>query len=152
MSALVSTIEIGRSPDEVFAYVTDPARFVAWQHNVVNGRLVGDGPARVGTKCITSRRIGFATRDITSEITAISPPRTWTVQGLDGPIRAVVNVAVDPIDSGARSRVTIAIDFEGRGIGRILVPLFIRREARREMPSNLSRLKRQLEGLVHAAG
>jgi hypothetical protein len=56
MSALVSTIEIGRPPEKVFSYVTDPARFVAWQHNVVNGRLVGDGPARVGTKCITTRR------------------------------------------------------------------------------------------------
>jgi hypothetical protein len=44
-----------------------------------------------------------------------------------------------------RSRLTIAVDFEGHGIGRILVPLLVRPEARREMPDNLARLKRRLE-------
>jgi len=32
-----------------------------------------------------------------------------------------------------RSRLTIAVDFEGHGIGELLVPLFIRREARKEI-------------------
>jgi uncharacterized protein YndB with AHSA1/START domain len=27
----VSSVEIHRPPDEVFAYVTDPARFAEWQ-------------------------------------------------------------------------------------------------------------------------
>jgi hypothetical protein len=41
--------------------------------------------------------------------------------------------------------VTIEIDFEGHGIGRLLVPLFVRGDARREMPDNLRRLKERLE-------
>jgi uncharacterized protein YndB with AHSA1/START domain len=31
MAPLVSTIEIARPQDEVFAYVTDPTTFVEWQ-------------------------------------------------------------------------------------------------------------------------
>jgi hypothetical protein len=44
------------------------------------------------------------------------------------------------------SRITIAIDFEGRGIGTILVLLLVRRAARKEMPAKLAPLKRRLEG------
>ncbi len=61
----------------------------------------------------------------TSEITAINPPRTWTVHGIDGPLRATVNVTVEPLEDTARSRVTIALDFEGHGIGKLLVPLAV---------------------------
>jgi hypothetical protein len=40
---------------------------------------------------------------------------------------------------------TIAVDFEGHGIGKLLVPLLVRREAQKEMPANLARLKEHLE-------
>ena len=66
------------------------------------------------------------------------------MRGIDGPIRAVVEVTVEPITE-ARSRVTIAVDFDGHGIGKLLVPLVVRREARKEMPANLAALKGRLE-------
>jgi hypothetical protein len=78
-------------------------------------------------------------------ITELSTPRSWAVHGIDGPIRAIVSVTVEPLDEDARSRVTIAVDFEGHGIGRLLVPLVVRRQARREMPANCERLKARLE-------
>ncbi|MGW1800294.1 SRPBCC family protein [Streptomyces sp. NPDC001984] len=108
-----------------------------------------DGPATpaVGARCLTTRRIGFTDRQITSELTHFDPPRTWGVRGIDGPIRATVDVTVEPLTS-ARSRLTIDVDFEGHGIGKILVPLMVRREARKEMPANRSALKQRLEGQV----
>jgi hypothetical protein len=93
---------------------------------------------------LTTRRIGGANRPSTSELTHIDPPRTWGVHGIDGPIRATVDLTVEPV-SDTRSRLTIAVDFEGHGIGKILVPLMVRREAQKEMPANLAALKRQLE-------
>jgi uncharacterized protein YndB with AHSA1/START domain len=150
MSLVVSAIEIARPPDEVYSYVTDPSRFVTWQDNIVSGQMDGDQPPGVGAKCITTRRIAFAERRITSEITAINPPRSWAIRGIDGPIRAIVQVTVDPLNGSTRSRVTIALDFEGHGIGRLLVPLFVRREARREMPMNMKRLKERLESRTSA--
>ncbi|MGY1808275.1 hypothetical protein ACI8AF_12975 [Blastococcus sp. SYSU D00669] len=72
------------------------------------------------------------------------PPTSWQVRGLDGPIRALVDVTVVPLGA-ERSRLTIAVDFEGHGIGRVLVPLVVRREARKEMPANLAALRQVLE-------
>lgn len=58
---------------------------------------------------------------------------------------AIVNVTVAPVNGGTGSRVTISLDFKGHGVGTLLVPLFVRREARREMPKNMRRLKERLE-------
>lgn len=146
MPTLSTAIEVSRSPEEVFAYVTDPAKFSEWQANVVSGHMDKSSSNQVGARCITNRRIGFTERTVTSEITHVDPPRQWGVRGVDGPIRATVDVAVDPIDDGRASRVTINIDFQGHGIGKLLVPLVVGPQARREMPANLERLKHRVEG------
>jgi uncharacterized protein YndB with AHSA1/START domain len=145
MAPLVSNIEIARPQDEVFAYVTDPSTFSEWQAGVVGGSMEGGKSPGVGSKCTTTRRIGGAERAVTSEITKIDPPASWVVHGIDGPIRAIVGVTIEPLNGNTQSRVTIAVDFEGHGIGTLLVPLVVRRQARNEMPTNVQRLKEQLE-------
>ena len=148
MPPIVASAEIDRPADEVFAYATDPTRFREWQKGVVDGHM--DSPAggthtpAVGARCVTTRRIGGASRPSTSELVHIDPPRTWGVRGTDGPIRAAVDVLVEPL-TGSRSRLTISVDFTGRGIGKILVPLMVRREARKEMPGNMAALKQRME-------
>ena len=146
MAPIVTSAEIDRPADEVFTYATDPARFSEWQQGVIDGHMDGpaDGTPAVGAKCVTTRRIGGANRPSTSELTHIDPPKTWGVQGKDGPIRATVEVRVEPL-TDARSRLTISVDFTGTGIGKILVPLMVRREARKEMPVNMATLKKRIE-------
>jgi uncharacterized protein YndB with AHSA1/START domain len=148
MPAIVASTEVERPAAEVFAYATDPARFSEWQKGVMDGHMDGPGngtqaPA-VGARCVTTRHIGGANRPATSELVHIDPPRTWGVRGLDGPIGAAVDVVVQPV-TDARSRLTISVDFSGRGIGKVLVPLVVRPQARKEMPDNLAALKRRME-------
>jgi uncharacterized protein YndB with AHSA1/START domain len=146
MPPVVTSAEIERPAAEVFAYATDPTRFKKWQKGVVDGHMDGpaDGTPAVGAKCVTTRRIGGASRPSMSELVQIDPPRAWGVRGTDGPIRAAVDVLVEPV-TGSRSRLTITVDFTGHGIGKILVPLMVRREARKEMPDNIAALKRLIE-------
>ena len=68
------------------------------------------------------------------------------VRGLDGPVRGNVTGRIEPLDDGTRSRVTIELELEGHGIGKLLLPLFVQRKAQEEMPRNMQRLKEQLEG------
>jgi uncharacterized protein YndB with AHSA1/START domain len=145
MPPITVSTEVDRPAEDVFAYATDPARFSEWQSGVVDGRMDRPGTPAVGARCLTTRRIGFAERQSTSEVAHVDPPRTWGVRGIDGPIRALVDVTVEPL-TAQRSRLTISVDFEGHGIGRALVPLVVRREAQKEMPANVAALKRRLEG------
>lgn len=138
------SIEIERPAADMFTYATDPSRFHEWQRGVVSGSMESkDGPA-VGDHCLTTRRIGGAERPSTSELVLLDPPHAWAVRGIDGPIRAKVAVSVVPL-TDQRSRLTIAVDFVGHGIGKILVPLVVRRQARAEMPGNIAKLKERLE-------
>jgi uncharacterized protein YndB with AHSA1/START domain len=144
MAPIRTSIEISRPAEDVFAYVTDPRTFPEWQRGVVSGHM--DGAAtRVGSRCTTVRRIGGRDREVTTELTAYDPPRRWADRGIEGPIRAVVVVTVEPLADRSRSRVTIEVDFIGRGIGGVLVPLVVRRQAARENPDSMRRLKQRLE-------
>jgi hypothetical protein len=138
------TIDVERPASEVFAYATDPTKFHEWQQGVVSGKLESSGTPAVGDRCLTVRRIGGAERPSTSELVRFDPPRAWSVRGIDGPIRARVDVTVEPL-SESQSRLCIGVDFDGHGIGRVLVPLVVRRQARAEMPGNLVRLKEHVE-------
>jgi hypothetical protein len=127
-SPITVSADIDRPAHDVFAYATDPSRFAEWQKGVVSGHLEADGSPSVGDRCVTVRRIGFANRPSTSELVRIDPPRSWRVHGIDEPLRAIVQVT------------------EGHGIGALLVPMIVRRQARSEMPTNIAKLKARLEG------
>lgn len=145
MAPIVSTVEIARPPEEVFGYVTDPSRFSEWQANVVSGGMEGGHEQAVGSRCVTTRRLGRAERTTTQAITELRPPRRWSVRGVDGPVRADVDVEVEPLADGARSRVTISLQFVGHGIGKVIVPLFVRPSAAKEVASSCQNLKQRLE-------
>jgi uncharacterized protein YndB with AHSA1/START domain len=144
MPPIVSTFEIARRPEEVFAYLTDPSRFAEWQKDVVRVRTAGGGAPRVGSRFTTTRRVARAERTMTQEITEIIPPRSWAARGVAGPIRPSARVTVEPLHGGTRSRVTVALDFEGHGIGVPLLPL-VRRQAQKGAPVSYRNLKHRLE-------
>ena len=143
MAPITGRAEVARPAQEVFGYVTDPSTMPEWQQGCVSGRL--DTPTtRVGSRCTTVRTIGGRRREVNTEVTAYEPPRRWADRGIDGPIRAIVAVTVEPLADGSQSRVTIELDFSGHGFGRLLLPL-VRRGAAAEMPGNMARLKQRLE-------
>jgi uncharacterized protein YndB with AHSA1/START domain len=145
VAPVTATTEVARSAQNVFDYATDPSHFHEWQKGVVEGHVDAlPGEAKVGDHCVTVRRIGFANRPTTAEITQLDPPNRWSVRGIDGPIRAHVDLTVEAL-AEQRSRLAITVNFEGHGIGSLLVPLAVARQARREMPANIEQLRRCLE-------
>ena len=144
MTPTTTSTEIDRPAADVFDYATNPTLFSQWQQGVVDGDMDQTGQPKVGDLCITTRRIGGANRASTSRVSHIDAPRTWGVRGIDGPIRATVDLTVEPL-TATRSRLTISVDFDGHGIGKLLVPLIVQRQARKEMPANLAALRDRLE-------
>ena len=143
MAPIVNSIEISRRPEDVFAYVTDPTHLPEWQESVVS--VSANAPFTVGSRAVVTRRVGRMERAMTSEIAELSPPNAWAIRGIDGPVRGNVKGTVEPLPDGERSRVTIALDLQGHGIGKVLLPLVVRRQAQAEMPRNMQKLKERLE-------
>ncbi|MBY9074139.1 SRPBCC family protein [Nocardioides sp. WL0053] len=105
-----------------------------------------DGALGLGARVVTVRRLGKREQTMTLEMTGYDAPHSWSLRGVDGPVRALVTTRIEPLDDGARSRVTIELDFEGHGIGKVLVPLLVRPESRQGLPRNLELLRISLEG------
>ena len=145
MAPITETIEINRRPEDVFACLDDVQRHGEWQEQIVDVEPQGDQPMGVGKRVRETRRVPGGNRSMTYEITAHDPPRQSSFRVLDGPIRAVGTVSVEPIDDGSRTRLTITIDFEGHGIaGKILLPV-AKTQARKQIPKDQARMKELLE-------
>ena len=144
MAPVVHSVEIARSPEDVFAYWVDLERHAEWNPDIVSSKRETDGPTGVGSRATDVRRAAGGKQSITYEITEHDPPRTSAFRGVNGPVRAVGTITVDPLGDGG-SRVTIEIDFEGKGlVGAVVTPL-VHRQARTHVPVALQGLKERLE-------
>jgi uncharacterized protein YndB with AHSA1/START domain len=144
MDPIVTTLDIDRPPDEVFAVASDPTRFAQWQPDVIRVDTDQPAPLPVGARFTTIRRIGGVERAIAQHVAEAARPHRWAARSDTGPIRPNATIDIEPINGGAGSRVTFTLDYVGHGIGVPLLPL-IRRQTRREAPASYRRLKQLLE-------
>jgi uncharacterized membrane protein len=141
---IVHSIEINRPPTEVFAYLDDLERHGEWQTSIIEAHRETEGPTRVGTQAREKRKVPGRTMEILYEITAHDPPNRSSFRTLNGPIRPVGTVTVESIGDGSRSRVTIELELQGHGLGKLIAPL-ANRDAKRTVPEDQERLKARLE-------
>jgi uncharacterized protein YndB with AHSA1/START domain len=145
MKAIRQSIQIARRPEDVFSYTTDFARFPEWQVGAVCASPAEGSPVGPGASAAVIRKVGPGRFARTEMIRRYHPPRTWSVQGLGGPLTANVHGTIEPVQDGTQARVTIDMDFEGHGMGGFFISGIARRAARRQLPQNLRNLKRVLE-------
>src|SRR5581483_8481771 len=110
MAPIVESIEIAKPPEEVFAYIDDLSRHGEWQGQIVSVEVLTEGPTRVGTRAADVRRVPGGKQKITYEITEHDPPRKASFRGVDGPVRPVGTVTVEPVGDASRSRVTLQLE------------------------------------------
>lgn len=140
---ITSSVDINRPQAEVFAYLDQLDRHDEWQEALTSVRLAGEGPVGVGTRAIETRKVPGGEREMSYELTAHDPPTTSSWKGLDGPVRPNGTVTVEALDE-ARSRVTVTLEMEGHGLGKLLLP-FVNAQARKQIPADQAKLKEILE-------
>jgi uncharacterized membrane protein len=147
MSAIVQSIEINRSAEDVFAYLDDLARHGEWQSQIVSTTVETEGPTRVGTRATDVRQVPGGKQAVSYEITEHDPPRRASFRGVNGPVRPVGTVTVEPTGEG-RSQVTLELDLQGHGFLGLIVGPLARSQARKQVPEDQKRLKEKLESGV----
>ncbi|RPF36616.1 SRPBCC family protein [Streptomyces sp. TLI_185] len=145
MSAIHEEFDVDCRPEDAWAYIIDPSHMPEWQLSAVATEQLDDRPFGLGSRVRVTRHIGRRDIPMTMECTQYEPQRSWTVRGIDGPIRGNFHGEITPLDDGRRTHVTMDLDFEGHGIGKVLLPLVVRPQVRKEMPRNEQLLKDKLE-------
>jgi uncharacterized protein YndB with AHSA1/START domain len=144
MAAIVNTVEIARPPEQVFAVLDDVESHGDWQEQIVSARRLTDGPTGVGTRVSETRKLGGREQQMSYEITEHDPPRVFAFRGIDGPVRPVGRGVVEAVGDGSDSRLTLTLDFEGHGAGKLMLPV-VRSQARKQVVKDGQRLKAVIE-------
>jgi carbon monoxide dehydrogenase subunit G len=135
------TIAIDRTPEAVFAYLTDVSNLAAWQAGVHSAEL--EGEPRVGARIHESRHMLGRELHTTLEIVEYEPPRLFTLHALDSPIPFTVRHELEP--SGGGTSLTVV----GEGEAGMMLPGFaaglVARRAERQFRRDFERLRRLLE-------
>jgi carbon monoxide dehydrogenase subunit G len=126
------TIEIARTPEDVFSYLADVSNLPAWQAGV---RSATQHDGRIEE----SRSLLGRDFDTTLEIVEHEEPRLFTLRALDGPVPFTVRHELEPADGGTRLTVTAAGDVPGFAAG------LLARAAEKQLRRDFVRLKEILE-------
>jgi len=126
------TIEIAKTPDEVFAYLTDVANVPEWQSGVRSSEMKGDRIEE--TRSFLGREM-----HTTLEILESDAPRVFTLKAVNGPVRFTVKHELEPVGSGTRLTVVAEGDVPGFASG------IVAQQAKRQFSKDFKRLKEILE-------
>ena len=126
------TIEIARTPEDVFAYLTDVSNLPAWQAGVKSA-------TRRDGRIEESRSLLGRELDTTLEIVDEESPRLFTLRALDGPVRFTVRHELEAAGGGTRLTVTAEGEVPGFAAG------LLARGAERQFRKDFERLKQILE-------
>lgn len=126
------TVEIARTPEDVFSYLTDVSNLPAWQAGVKRATL-RDG------RIEESRSLLGRELNTTLEIVEQAEPHVFTLRAIGSPVPFTVRHELEPVDGGTRLTVTADGDVPGFAAG------LLARGAEKQLRKDFARLKEILE-------
>jgi uncharacterized protein YndB with AHSA1/START domain len=113
------SVEITRSPEEVFAYVTDPTKVSTWQDAEEVSQLT-PGPVGAGTRFREVHKVLGIRRVEITEVVVFEPGRRFDIRVVEGP---PVDGRWDFESAGAGTRLTLTPTARLPGPLRVAEPL-----------------------------
>lgn len=142
MFDLTESIDIARSPADVFAFLTDPARRSEWDRSVVSETLVSPPPVAVGSRIRTRMRVMGRELEFEWRVRAFDAPTTMAAESDSGTMPT--RMSFDFSQAGDGCRVRASIEAEPTGMLRFVEPM-VAEVARSTLAEGLARAKAILE-------
>jgi uncharacterized protein YndB with AHSA1/START domain len=143
MIVVEKSIVIGRSVEDVFAYVSDQTNAPRWQVGLLEVRRTTDSPLGVGTRHTFVRRFLGRRMEGSNEYTRWEPNRLVAFEATSGAVGIEASYLTEPIGPD-ETRLTSRLEMRAPGLLRLAEPL-MSTTLRRDVPANLATLKRLLE-------
>jgi carbon monoxide dehydrogenase subunit G len=142
MYKIEKSILINRPQQEVFDYLTDPAKSAEWQSGVNSSEWTSDDPPGVGSTRRTSARLLGRKIDTEVEITEWDPPNRVSSKVVSGPVPAEFTQTFEAQGDG--TLLSFTAQAEIGGFFKLAEGL-AGRQLEKQMETNLSTLKLMLE-------
>ena len=132
-------MEIRRSLEEVFDYLSDPRNELEWNPKVEVMEKLTDGPLGVGSRF---RAKWTKSKVVTMECTKYDRPHAWCYVN-DGPITVELNIELSAT-GGLATLLNSRFEAHPHGAFRLIFPLFLIM-IKREEARNMQLLRQALE-------
>ena len=130
------TVEIARTPEEVFDYLVDVSNLPSWQSGVHSARREGD-------RIHESRHLLGRELSTTLAIDEEERPRVFAIRALDSPVPFSVRHELEP-NGGGGTRLTVVGEGDAGMLPGFTAGIMARR-AEKQFRKDFERLKRLLE-------
>src|SRR4029453_1091140 len=136
------SIVIGRSVEDVFAYVSDQTNGPRWQVGLLEVRRTTDSPLGVGTRHTFVRRFLGRRMEGSHEYTRWGQKRLVPSEATSGGVAIEASYPAEPVGPD-ETRLTTRLEMRAPGLLRLAEPL-MSTTLRRDVPANVATLKRLL--------
>lgn len=140
---VLTTIEIARPREEVFAFAADPGNATTWYKNIKAVEWETPPPAVIGSRIRFSAQFLGRALDYTYEIREIEPDRRFVMATAHGPFPMETTYAWDDVEEG-ETRMSLRNRGEPSGFAAVTAPVMAL-AMRRANQADLGRLKAILE-------
>ncbi len=148
MITFETTEFINRPPQEVFAFLSDPANYAKYQANTISAEWTSAGAPDVGSTFKVLSKAPGGTTEVMMEVTIWAPPHRHGVQSIKipFPFKSVVGVTtLVPKENG--TQLTFHGEYVSIGIFQ-LVEVFLGKQIKQQDASNIRTMKQLLEADV----
>jgi carbon monoxide dehydrogenase subunit G len=145
MPTVDESIDIDRSPDDVFAFLTTTENIPAFENQISHIEQVTAGDVGVGTQWKGATTVLGRKFDWVVEVDDFDPPNRSHTKSVEGKLPFEIHYTLEPTSGG--TRFTYRIDAEsglGGICGKLGDPLVTKAQAR-SVRTNLANLKELLE-------
>ena len=142
MLKVESSIDIARSPEEVFALAGDVDKVGLWLNGVVGSKQLTDGPLRKGTEIEHVHHFLGKTFSSRYETTEYEPMERLAFRTTSGPVELTSTTTYEEIEGG--TRVHQIVEGDPRGFFKVAEPVLVR-FVKRQLHGSLENLKDLLE-------
>lgn len=140
MPVVEESVFIARPPEEVFDFITNPAKIPIWDASVMAAEQIGSDPVGLGIRTRGTSKIMGRQFDWITEQTVFEPPTRSVLSSVEGQLTFTVTSTLEPAEGG--TRLTYRIDADpglGGVFGRLADP-FIEKAQARTVRANLDTL------------
>jgi uncharacterized protein YndB with AHSA1/START domain len=143
MRSFTRRVHIDRSPERVFAVLTELPSVPGWRSLVRKMEVVGGGPLRKDAQVVVTIDVVGEVRQAISEVWSYDPPRRFGTRNTASRVTGIFEYQLEPAPGGGTD-VTFTCDVKPHGFMWLLLPLLIHSN-RTRYADQLERLKRAVE-------
>jgi len=138
MAVIENSVQINRSPEEVFDYLIDLRNELEWNPDVQSMAKITDDPIDVGTKFLAKWK---QSKLIEVECIRFERPYRWAYSN-GGPLTVIFDITLTP--QGNATLLASRFDVRPRGLMQLFFPIILRQLKRGEK-QNMAHIKNALE-------